>query len=257
MYISPTCTVTDPDTLYQFMREHSFATLIATDPAQEQLPVATHLPLLLETPAVGPARLLGHFARANPHWQCAADRSVLAVFHGPHAYISAGWYGEQNVVPTWNYVAVHASGRLTVEHDPGRLDQLVRRTVAYYESGAAQPWSADTVDPVWLQQLTGGIVGFEIRIERLEGCWKLNQHHSRSRREGAVQGLLERGGPQDLEIARLMQQHGPPRSLSSCVFLGRPDCAIFTESGRNPKTLLFRPSPKNKLRGLLFRSCPC
>lgn len=196
--------VNDLQRLYDFIRSHSFAILVSADDTQVKPPIATHLPLLLETDESRPARLLGHMAKGNPQWQLAHDRQVLAVFSGPHSYISAGWYGEKNVVPTWNYVAVHVSGRLQIEQDPDRLLQRVQDTVQFYESNSPQPWSIESTDIEYQQALLNSIVGFTIMIDRIEGCWKLNQHHSESRRRGAIAGLLERGSGDDAEIARLM-----------------------------------------------------
>lgn len=209
MYVSPSSSVTDPEMLFAFIRRNSFATLISADPSRDNLPVGTHLPLLLEADAQGAPVLCGHFARANSHWQIASGQSVLAIFQGPHAYISAGWYGETNVVPTWNYVSVHVEGRLTLETDEARLEQLLRRTVMTFESELTPSWSMDSADPAWIRQLTAAVVGFSISMDRMDGCWKLNQHHSEARRAGAIQGLTNRGRPHDLEIARLMRQHAP------------------------------------------------
>ena len=153
--------------------------------------------------------LWGHMAKGNAQWQQANGRKVLAIFSGPHAAISAGWYGERNVVPTWNYVAVHVSGVLLVEEDPERLRQLVTDTVNVYEAGSDNPWSVDAADADYLKHMMHGIVGFRIDIERIEGCWKLNQHHSPARLRGAIAGLRQRGSGDDLEIARLMSENLP------------------------------------------------
>ncbi len=206
MHIPSAFSVTDSVRLQDFIRKHSFAILASMDDAEDRAPIATHLPLLLECDDGKPSRLLGHVAKGNPQWRQADQRKVLAIFSGPHAYVSAAWYGEKNVVPTWNYVAVHVTGRLRIEQDPEKLMSLVQKTVFFYEREAINPWSMETSDGEYQKNLLGGIVGFEIVIESIEGCWKLNQHHSESRRNGALAGLRQRNIGDDLEIARLMAE---------------------------------------------------
>jgi len=104
MYIQSNFVETDQHKLHDFIERQSFVTLVSNDGGE---PVASHLPLLLDRDHGPHGRLIGHMARANPQWQSADNQSVLAIFHGPHAYISPTWYEAVNVVPTWNYVAVH------------------------------------------------------------------------------------------------------------------------------------------------------
>ncbi len=201
MYIPPSFLETDPKKLHEFMEQHSFATLISTN---ESEPVASHLPLLIDR-EIGPqGRLIGHMARANSHWQTAANQRVLAIFHGPHAYVSPGWLAAQNVVPTWNYVTVHAYGTLRLIEDRDRLHGLLQRTVSRYESNREQPWSMASPDADFIEKLLAGIVGFEIDVDRLEGKWKLNQNHPPERREQIVRGLLETGRNDERQVAELM-----------------------------------------------------
>jgi transcriptional regulator len=206
MHVPAAYSVTDRDELYEFIRAHSFAVLASANNLSDQPPIATHLPLLLKTGDSEPARLLGHVARGNPQWGQSQDRQVLAIFSGPHAYISAGWYGEKNVVPTWNYVAVHVTGRLRIIQDAKNTLALVRETTEFFEQHSLQPWSVDSTDRDFLSRLVEGIVGFTIEIEGIQGCWKLNQHHSESRRRGVIAGLNDRGRGDDNEIARLMKE---------------------------------------------------
>ncbi|MFM9962214.1 MAG: FMN-binding negative transcriptional regulator, partial [Planctomycetaceae bacterium] len=131
MYIPPSFLETDRTKLHEFMEQHSFATLISS---HEDEPVASHLPLLLDRDAGPHGRLMGHMARANSHWQTAGNQRALAIYHGPHAYVSPGWIAAQNVVPTWNYVTVHAYGTLRLIEDRDRLREILQRTVSRYES---------------------------------------------------------------------------------------------------------------------------
>lgn len=203
MYIPPSFAVTDPAQLHDFIKQHSFATLISQVGNE---PLASHLPLLLDCEAKPYGRLIGHFARANTHWQAAAGQRVLAVFHGPHAYVSPGWIKSQNVVPTWNYVAVHAYGTLLPFENRDRMRDIVRRTVETYEANQATPWSMDQPEAEFIDKLLAAIVGFEIDIDRLEGKWKLNQNHPAERREQILQGLLATNRHGETQIAYLMQE---------------------------------------------------
>ena len=129
----------------------------------------------------------------------------MAVFSGPHAYVSPTWYEAEHVVPTWNYVAVHAYGRVRlVEDQPGLLD-IVRRSVEVYERSMPRPWSLGESD-TFVERLLKQIVGFRIEIERIEGKWKLNQNHPVERREKVARALAERGDENSTAIATLMRQ---------------------------------------------------
>lgn len=204
MYVPASFLETDSSRLHDFLDRHSFATLVSN---VDGAPFASHLPLLLDRATGAFGRLIGHMARANPHWQSAAGQRVLAIFHGPHAYISPGWMDAQNVVPTWNYVAVHAYGTLRLFEDRERLRDVVQRTVERYEAGRAEPWSLAAPEKEFVDRLLGGIVGFEFDIERLEGKWKLNQNHPPERRQLIVAGLRETGRHDERQVAELMD-HG-------------------------------------------------
>jgi transcriptional regulator len=201
MYIPASFRESESEVLRSFVSRHSFATLISQHDGE---PFASHLPLLLDDSPSPHGTLLGHMARANPQWKTANGQQVLAIFHGPHAYVSPSWYREQNVVPTWNYAVVHAYGRLSLIDDRERLHDVIRRTVHVYESPRPAPWSAGSPEPDFTNRLLDSIVGFEIAIDRIEGKWKLSQNHSLERQERVVEGLRESGGPDELEIAALM-----------------------------------------------------
>jgi len=207
MYVPAAFQVDDRDKIAAFIREHSFATLVTQ---HEGVPFASHVPLLYEQDAGPLGTLVGHLARPNRQWQdvagVAEGISALAIFHGPHTYISPTWYGEPNTVPTWNYIAVHATGRLKLMEDQQQLLQLLTRAVNIYESAQSQPWRLEDQNPEFTQKLLGGIVGFEITIEKLEGKWKLNQNQSAQRRERVIAKLSESLRHQDREVARLMKE---------------------------------------------------
>ena len=200
MYLPNHFAETDPARLHAAIESYSFATLISGADAEL---VASHLPLLLDRGAGPFGTLVGHMARANDQWQAAARKPVLAIFTGPHAYVSPAWYEDQDVVPTWNYVAVHAYGTLATIEDAVELAQIVSRTVRYYESRRDHPWKFDE-RAEYAQRLLPHIVGFRIPIERLEGKWKLSQNHSPARRQKVAQALAASEREDDRSIAGLM-----------------------------------------------------
>ncbi|MHC5347390.1 FMN-binding negative transcriptional regulator [Metapseudomonas furukawaii] len=168
--------------------------------------MASHLPLLL-VPGEGEfGTLYGHFARANPHWRDLAEGSeALVVFSGPDAYIHPGWYPAKaehgKVVPTWNYIAVHAWGQAEVFDDPERLLALVRRLSDRHEARQARPWSVDEAPDDYLAGMLRAIVGFALPIRRLEGKWKLGQNRSAADQAGVREGLSASAEPRDRELA--------------------------------------------------------
>lgn len=186
--------------MHSFMKAHSFAMLVGNANGQ---PEVSHLPLLLQVDE-DTAKLLGHFARANDHHKHLHDQSVAAVFRGPHAYISPSWYEETNVVPTWNYLTVHAYGTLRIVEDPKAVLEILRKTVETYEADFEQPWSIDQPDELFIAQLATAVVAFEIEIQRLEGKWKLSQNHSAQRRQRVARELRKRGTENANAIADFM-----------------------------------------------------
>jgi transcriptional regulator len=208
MYVPASFAVTDLAVLHDFIERHSFATLVSHDGTE---PFASHVPLLLDRDAGLHGRLVGHVARANPQWKHAGGQRVLAIFSGPHAYVSPTWYAAQNVVPTWNYVAVHAYGVLRLIEDRERLREIVRRTVAVYEASMPRPWSVEMPEAAFIDKLLEAIVGFEIEIDRIEGKWKLNQNHDAERRRRVVEALRASDNTDGLQIAGLMENTLPGR----------------------------------------------
>jgi transcriptional regulator len=203
VYIPPLFAQTDRATLEQFIEEYGFALLCSV--GEDGTPFASHLPLLLERQPGALGVLVGHMARSNPQWQHADGKPVLAVFSGPHAYISPAWYESENVVPTWNYVAVHVTGVLHAVHDPGALRKIVEDAVAFHESFSPRPWQ-----PEWqsryIDGMLRGIVGVRIEITTIEGKWKLSQNQPAERREKVVRALRAKGGADANAVADLMER---------------------------------------------------
>jgi transcriptional regulator len=203
LYVPAVFAETDLATLHAFIERHSFALLCS--PGADGVPFASHLPLLLDRRAGPHGTLVGHLARSNPQWRHADGQPVLAVFSGPHAYISPAWYGAGEVVPTWNYVAVHASGVFRATHDPAELLRIVQDMVALYEGGREAPWKLEASGD-FIERMLRGIVGFRIEIDRIEGKWKLGQNRTAEQRGGAIRGLRAEGGPDAEAVADLMEK---------------------------------------------------
>lgn len=206
MYVPASFAETDLNVLHQFLEQHSFATLVTQ---QNHEPLASHLPLLLNRHSGKQGQLLGHFAKANPQSKTTQHEPVLAIFHGPHAYISPTWYEAANTVPTWNYQAVHVYGRYSAIDDPEELEAVIEQTVAFYETPQATPWSMQNAAPEFIDQLLQGIVGFTIEIERIEGKFKLSQNHPVERREKVIKALKQEHRDDSQAIAVLMQSQLP------------------------------------------------
>ena len=203
MYVPQEFVQEDKQVLHAFMREHSFATLITQ---QAGAPFATHVPLLLHSDEGEHGTLIGHMARANPQWQHFSGVSeVLAIFHGPHAYVSPAWYPGEQGVPTWNYATVHAYGAPRLIEDDDALLGVLKEITGFYESGYETPWQLDVTNER-LKKLTSAIVGFKIPIIRLEGKFKLSQNRALAD-QLAVAAKLSQSDPASRAVANLMQ-HG-------------------------------------------------
>jgi transcriptional regulator len=205
MYLPASFEQRDLNLVHEAIERHSFATLVSEHDGQ---PLASHLPLLLDRHAGPRGTLIGHLARANPQWRQADGQTLLAIFSGPHAYISPAWYEAEEVVPTWNYVAVHAYGRWQTIDDRDELARIVEAYVEFYERTRPQPWK-NRASPEFTDKLLKQIVGFRIEIERLEGKWKLSQNHPPERRRKVIDRLREEGNEKACAIAHLMAETLP------------------------------------------------
>ena len=145
-------------------------------------------------------------ARANPQWRhFASGGEVLAIFHGPHGYVSPSWYQTELAVPTWNYATVHAYGVPTLIHEPEGVASLLNETVSTYEASFEQPWRGE-LPAEFVDKLTQGIVAFELPITRIEGKFKLSQNRSAADLQGVIDALSCTGDAEDLALARMMRE---------------------------------------------------
>jgi transcriptional regulator len=193
LYVPRHFASTDPAAALRLVHEHPFATLIT--PALPE-PLLTHLPLLHVADREPHGTLLGHFARANPHAAAAVHapgtRSI-AVFHGPHAYVSPSWYADPaGSVPTWNYAVVHVHGIVETTDDPEATRAILTAMTQRFESTRAAPWSLQ-LEPGRLDAMVAAIVGFRLRIERIDVKLKLSQNRSRDDRERVAAALAVEG----------------------------------------------------------------
>ena len=197
MYTPPSFAENDTGKLYAMMQAHNFATLVSNgSPA----PYATHLPFMHDRQQGEHGTLITHMARANPHWKALSpDESVLVMFQGPHSYISPRWYAAPSAVPTWNYAAVHATGKPRLIHDPARLKQIVTELVDFHEP--------DGLKGDFPDNLLKAIVGIEIPIEKLEGKAKFNQNRPVEDQQGVVDALAQSTDQTQLAVAAIMREN--------------------------------------------------
>ena len=195
MYLPPAFREDRLDVLHAIIRDAGLATLVTlTDGGL----VASHVPLLLDPEPAPYGTLIGHLARPNPQGTSSQpDPEALAIFHGPEAYVTPNWYATKRetgkVVPTWNYVAVHAYGPLRLFHDPARLLEVVTRLTERHEAPRAEPWAVADAPPDFIAGMLRGIVGIEIPIARLEGKRKMSQNRPAADRAGVIAGLSAEG----------------------------------------------------------------
>lgn len=206
MYVPQPFAWRDADEIAAFLDRFAFATLISTD--ADDVPYASHLPLIFARGAPH-GTLRGHLAKANPQCAHLGDQTLLAIFQGPHCYVSPDWYESAGQVPTWNYLAVHATGRSRVLSDDGEVAALLADLAAVHEGaredlGGAPPWTPAKLDPDAAAKLRGAVVAFEITIERLEAKAKLGQNRAAEDRRGAAAALARSSDPSAREIGALM-----------------------------------------------------
>jgi transcriptional regulator len=202
MYLPNSFREDDPALLHDLMRRYNFAALVTQ---HEGAPFATHLPFLLDATRGPHGTLLAHMARANPQWRDFADgREALAIFQGPHAYVSPAWYEVTPSVPTWNYAVVHAYGVPRVIEDRDRLYALLERLVDTHEAARTPPWRMQLPGD-YVDRMMRAIVGFEIEITRLEGKLKLSQNRMEGDRRRVAAELAASDDPLSVDVAEMMR----------------------------------------------------
>jgi transcriptional regulator len=205
MYVPPAFRVEDLPEIHAAIRAARIANLVTA--TAERL-IASPLPLLLAADEGPYGTLYGHLARANPQWKTPANGDALALFDGPDAYVSPSFYPSKklhgSVVPTWNYVAVHAYGPVEFFDDAERLLGVVTRLTDHHEGDRAQPWAVADAPETFIRAQLRGIVGLRLPIARLEGKRKLSQNRNAEDRAGVATGLAASERPGDRDVAALM-----------------------------------------------------
>ena len=205
MYLPKYFEETRTSVLHETMHANPFGTLVTL--TSEGLD-ANHIPMEID-PAPAPyGTVRGHVARGNPVWRDLQSHDVLTIFQGPHTYISPSWYptaqDSHTAVPTWNYVVVHAHGTIRIIDDEawvrGQLEALMSR----FEAGRTNPWRMSDIPADYVNTHIRGVVGFEVRISRLIGKWKVSQNRPAGDVQGIVDGLRNRGASSDDDMARLV-----------------------------------------------------
>lgn len=182
----------DRPSMVDFIRHHPFATLITPGGGA---PWISHVPLLYEND-----RLFGHLAKANPQTQALGSGDSLAIFHGPHAYVSPRWYETAPAVPTWNYAVVHAIGPASLLN-ADETAQIMDRMAAVYEPGTE--WSVADLPADYRSGMLRGIVGFSIAVAKLEGKFKMSQNRPAADQRNVAE-RLSKGEPEDRAVAGMM-----------------------------------------------------
>jgi transcriptional regulator len=206
LYLPAHFNETRPEVMHALMRAHPLCTLVTQCGSGL---VANHVPVqtLDEPKPLGCIR--GHIARANPLWRdYRAETQALAIFQGPQAYISPSFYPSKattgEVVPTWNYVVVHAGGSLRFIQDAGWLREFVAGLTAMHEAPRSLPWKIDDAPAPYIDKMLSLIVGFEFSIAALSGKWKVSQNRSQADQRGVIRNLQNADDADSREMAAML-----------------------------------------------------
>ncbi len=188
--------------LLRFVRQNSFGLLIGEVDGK---PWATHIPFSLNEAG---DKLTAHVARGNKQWKhFSSEKELLAVFHGPHTYISSSWYDHENV-PTWNYIAVHVYGKVRIIEGE-ELKASLKQLVDHYEAASENPVSIEKMTPSYLEKEIRSIVAFEMAITSIEASYKLSQNRDKKNHDNIVKELEKRNDPDSTAIANEMSKRFP------------------------------------------------
>jgi transcriptional regulator len=204
MYVPEAFKVVDEGEIQAFIQRYAFATIVSSPTTGL---VVTHVPVVVRHETTGLV-VVGHVARANPHWR-VMDGSVecLAMFHGPHSYVSPTWYANSPAVPTWNYAVVHAYGKPRFREEGPFIETLLGELVDRYESHRAEPWRIEDQPSDFRDQMLARIVGFEMPVLRIEAKFKVGQNRRLEDRAGTIAGLEREKSFEGIALAEFMRAH--------------------------------------------------
>lgn len=206
LYVPDHFDARDRAAVARLLHDHPFATLVTPTRGE---PLVSHVPLLHVADCEPHGTLVGHFARANPHVAGAGGGESIAIFHGPHAYVSPSWYAEPaTAVPTWNYAVVHAHGTLELARDAAETRAVLDALIHRFESRRAAPWQLG-LDRARLDAMVAAIVGFRMRVRRLDAKFKLSQNRSPDDRARVASALAAEGYADAEATAAWMRAYVP------------------------------------------------
>ncbi len=208
MYVPDEFGIEDSDSAYQLIDAYNFGLLVSCEADQ---PVATHLPFLVDRNRGAKGVLVAHMARANAHWEELDGRQAMAIFQGPHGYVSPSWYAEGPAVPTWNYAAVHVYGQIELVTAPDRLREIVFALAHKHESDDGG-WRPETLPDRYVEGMLSGIVGLDLTIERLEAKHKLSQNRPAVDQSRVIDALWASANYGDRDLAGYMAKYTNPGS---------------------------------------------
>ncbi|MCB0489462.1 MAG: FMN-binding negative transcriptional regulator [Cyclobacteriaceae bacterium] len=181
-----------------FIRANNFGILVSE---HNNRPWATHIPFMLNQSGT---HLTTHISRGNQQWKSFSEKDVMAIFQGPHAYVSSSWYDHENV-PTWNYMAAHVYGKTRIiEGD--ELRQALRELVDHHEAGSARPVSLDSMTPSYVDREIKAIVGLQIEITEIQAAYKLSQNRDSKNHQNIIDELERQGYPGAVDVAAEMKK---------------------------------------------------
>jgi transcriptional regulator len=205
MYIPPAFRLTEIADMHRAMQEARSATLVT---ATDEGLVATPLPMLVEAGEGRNGTLYAHVARANAQWRLVPVGEAMAIFNGPEAYVTPSWYATKQethkVVPTWNYVAIHAYGPVEFFDDTDRLLDVVTRLTNLHEQPRSERWAVTDAPADFIRSQLKGIVGVRMPITRLDGKQKMSQNRNVADRAGVIAGLSGSDRPEDRAVASMI-----------------------------------------------------
>lgn len=199
MYIPKHFSEEDISQILSFMKEFSFATIVSM---QDSMPVATHLPFVIEE-REDKIILVAHFAKANDQWKALEQQTALIIFAEPHAYISPTHYETELNVPTWNYVAVHAYGKVEIIADKQKTIKVLEKTIRNYEAGYEQQWNQ--LPEKYKDGMVKGIVAFEVTVTDLQAKYKLSQNRTEIERKSIIESLKNSKSAVEHKVGELME----------------------------------------------------